>query len=74
MGKISIVNVMALLLLTSGCAHKELNPQEAQAYVDKLCRSAANYIPAAGNMTMLPNVSYSECMVNHGYLEKLSSL
>ena len=55
----------------SGCAHKELKPGEAQQQVDTLCRNVANQEWREG--VILPNVSYSDCMVEHGYIEKLSS-
>jgi hypothetical protein len=46
---------------------------ESQEYVDALCRAAADRIPSPENMTMLPNPTYSDCMVDHGYIEKLAS-
>ena len=73
MSNIAMVSALIVLLVTSGCAHKDLNHTESQEYVDNLCRSVANRIPSPENMTMLPNISYSDCMVNHGYIEKLSS-
>ena len=69
----TILCVATALVLTSSCAYKELTPGEAQAYVYNLCRSAVNHIPAAEQITYGdPNpISYSDCMVDHGYLEKL---
>jgi hypothetical protein len=73
MKNIATLSVGAFLLLAAGCAHKELTPGEVQRQVDTLCRAAANHIPRIEELTTLPNVSYSECMVEHGYIEKLSS-
>jgi hypothetical protein len=69
----TILCVATALVLISCCAYKELTPGEVQAYVDNLCRSAANHIPTAEQITYGdPNpISYSDCMIDHGYLEKL---
>jgi len=71
----AILCVMTTFALMPGCAYQEFTPGEAQVYVDNLCRSAANHIPTAEQITYGdPNpISYSDCMVDHGYLEKLSS-
>ena len=71
MKNIAALSLGALLLLAAGCAHKELKPGEAQQQVDTLCRNVANQEWREG--VILPNVSYSDCMVEHGYIEKLSS-
>ncbi|MCS5593603.1 MAG: hypothetical protein NZ730_03425 [Porticoccaceae bacterium] len=73
MKNIATLSVGALLLLTYGCAYKELKPGEVQQQVDTLCRNAANQEWREGMVATLPNVSYSDCMVEHGYIEKLSS-
>jgi len=71
--KIVIISVVIVHLAVSGCAYKDLNHTESQEYVDSLCRSAANRTQIPENITMVPSVSYSDCMVNHGYIEKLAS-
>ena len=74
MKNIFIVSTVTLLLVISGCAHKDREYIKSQEYVDDLCRAAANRIPRPENMTILPNRTYSDCMVEHGYIEKLGSL
>jgi len=71
MKKIAALSVGALLLLAAGCAHKALKPGEVQQQVDTLCRNAADQEWREG--AILPNLGYSDCMVEHGYIEKLSS-
>ncbi len=71
MKNIATLSTGALLLLMSGCAHKELKPGEAQQQVDTLCRNVANQEWREG--AILPNLGYSDCMVEHGYIEKLAS-
>ncbi|CAI8395558.1 MAG: Uncharacterised protein [Porticoccaceae bacterium UBA1117] len=66
MTKIVIMSVGIVHLAVSGCAHKDLNHTESQEYVDSLCGSGVNRTPIPDNITMEPNVSYSECIVNHG--------
>jgi hypothetical protein len=68
----SVIGFVALLVIP-GCTHKEPEHMESQEYVDALCRAAADRIPSPENMTMLPNPTYSNCMVDHGYIEKLAS-
>lgn len=66
MTKIAIMSVGIVHLAVSGCAHKDLNHTEFQKYGDSLCGSGVNRTPIPENITMEPNVSYSECIVNHG--------
>lgn len=66
MTTIVIMSVGIIHLAVSGCAHKDLNHAESQEYVDSLCASGVNRAPIPENITMEPNVSYSECIVNHG--------
>ena len=66
MTTIVIMSVGIFHLAVSGCAHKDLNHAEPQEYVDSLCASGVNRTPIPENITMEPNVSYSECIVNHG--------
>ena len=66
MTKIVIMSVGIVHLAVSGCAHKDLNHTESQEYGDSLCGSGFNRTPIPENITMGPNVSYSECIVNHG--------
>ena len=74
MKNIFIVSTVTLVLVISGCAHKDREYTKSQEYVYDLCRAAANRIPRPENMTILPNRTYSDCMVEHGYIEKLGSL
>ena len=66
MTTIVIMSVSIIHLAVSGCAHQDLNHAESQEYVDSLCGSGVNRTPIPDNITMEPNVSYSECIVNHG--------
>lgn len=66
MTKIVIMSVGIVHLVLSGCAHKDLNHTESQEYGDSLCGSGVNITPIPENITMEPNDSYSECIVNHG--------
>ena len=71
MKNVAALSVGALLLLAAGCAHKALKPGEVQQQVDTLCRNTADQEWREG--AILPNLGYSDCMVEHGYIEKLSS-
>lgn len=66
MTTIVIMSVGIIHLAVSGCAHKDLNHAESQEYVDSLCASGVNRTPIPENITIEPNISYSECIVNHG--------
>ena len=66
MTKIVIMSAGIVHLVVSGCAHKDLNHTESQEYGDSLCGSGVNRTPIPENITMEPNDSYSECIVNHG--------
>ena len=66
MTKIVIMSVGIVHLAVSGCAHQDLNHTESQEYLDSLCGSGVNRTLIPENITMEPNVSYSECIVNHG--------
>ena len=57
------------------CAIKDLDPGEEAAYVSQLCSSAATHIPSAENIIASDanQISYSDCMADHGYLDRVSA-
>jgi len=70
-----IILVTAVFIVLTSCAIKDLDPGEEAAYVSQLCSSIATYIPPAEDIIASDanQISYSDCMADHGYLEKVSA-
>ena len=75
MRKIIIVSAFLSTALASSCAIKDLEPREEAAYVSRICTSMANHMPPAEDIVYsdATRISYSDCMADHGYLEKIST-
>ncbi len=71
--KISITKIfLVVALINIGCALEPMETGEEASYVNEFCSHIANRLPSpkeivASDSTM---ITYSECMVDHGYLEK----
>ena len=70
-----IILVTAVFIVLTSCAIKDLDPGEEAAYVSQLCSSVAAHTPSAENIIASDanQISYSDCMAEHGYLDRVSA-
>ncbi len=70
-----IILVTAVFIALTSCAIKDLDLGEEAAYVSQLCSSIATHIPPAEDIITSDanQISYLDCMADHGYLEKVSA-
>ena len=59
-------------LFNIGCALEPMATEEEAAYVNQFCSDIANRLPSPSDIVVSDStmITYSECMIDHGYLEK----
>ena len=59
-------------LFNSGCALEPMETEGEASYVHQFCSDIANRLPSPSDIVVSDSnmITYSECMVDHGYLEK----
>lgn len=71
--KISITKIFLVVsLLNIGCALELMETGEEASYVNRFCSDIANRLPSPRDIIVSDSttITFSECMVDHGYLEK----
>ena len=71
--KISIPKIFVVVsLFNIGCALEPMETEEEASYVNQFCSDIANRLPSPSDIVVSDSnmITYSECMVDHGYLEK----
>jgi hypothetical protein len=59
-------------LFIVGCALEPMEPGEEASYVNGFCSSQAYRLPSPEEIVVSDSITttYSECMIDHGYLDK----
>ena len=71
--KISIPKIFVVVsFFNIGCALETKENEEEAYYLNKFCSDIANRLPKTRDIVVSDSniITYSECMVDHGYLEK----
>ena len=65
--------ILAASLLSIGCVLEPMDPGEEAAYVSGFCLSRANQLPSPHEIVTSDStiITYSQCMVDQGYLDNL---